>query len=305
MAIVEVSADDLRKQVKMTEAIHAVREAFVDFGHDGFEMPTRVVLGDGKFLVMSVHHPDSRSAVVKTVSINFERLPAIAGTVVWSELNRSIHLVADAGSVTTLRTGAVVGVATHLMAPPDAGDLVLIGAGGQGADQVRAVHAVRPLRSLYIVDLNLERAEALAVKLRPDLGSAVLRVHADADSVVGEADIICCATTATEPLFEASSLSERVHVNAIGAFRPSMRELPAELLADSSIVVDELAAVLIEAGDIMHAVRTGVLSEDQLVELGSALVDPPVFRPRTVFKSVGVAIQDWALARLLAEKMLR
>jgi ornithine cyclodeaminase len=95
-------------------------------------------------------------------------------------------------------------------------------------------------------------------------------------------------------------LPERVHVNAIGSYLPSMRELPAELLGGAScVVVDQVGAVLEEAGEVIHAVESRVVERSSLVELGDALGTPLVVSGRTVFKSVGLAVQDWAIARLL------
>ncbi|MFJ1745388.1 ornithine cyclodeaminase family protein [Streptomyces sp. NPDC088116] len=280
-------------------------EGFVGLAAGEFEMPTRAVLRDGQFLVMSAHHRATASAMIKTLSLNFDRAPAIAGTVVWSETGRLDSLVADAGTVTTLRTGAVVGVATDLLAPAGAGRLTLIGAGGQGPDQVRAVHTVRPLRELTVVDSDPRRAEALAEQLAPELNGTHIRTATDAASAVGEADIVCCATNATSPLFPEQALPAQVHVNAIGAFRPTMRELPDELLASSTVIIDELDAILEESGEILHALKANAITEDDLIELGTALSAPTApGSKRTVFKTVGVAMQDWAIARLLADKFL-
>jgi ornithine cyclodeaminase len=267
-------------------------------------MPARTVLGDGRFLVMAAHHWPTASAMIKTLSLNFDRRPAIAGTVVWSETGRLDHLVADAAAVTTLRTGAAVGVATDLLAAPDAGRLTLIGAGAQAPDQVRAVHAVRPLRRLTVVNRHPERARALIEELAPELPGAELGTATDAAEAVRDAEIVCCATTATRPLFPETALPERVHVNAIGAFRPTMRELPDELLASATVVVDELDAVLEESGEIIQALDAGAIAKDDLTELGAALTARPKDSGRTVFKTVGVAVQDWAIARLLTAKFL-
>lgn len=211
--------------------------------------------------------------------------------------------------MTALRTGAAVGVATDLLAAPDAGRLTLIGAGGQAPDQVRAVHAVRPLCQLTVVDADLRRAHALVEKLEPELSGVELLTATDAASAVQGAEIICCATNATSPLFPESALPARVHVNAIGAYRPTMRELPDELLADSTVVIDELDAILEESGEIIHALEAGALTKDDLTELGSALTATSTehgkeYGKRTVFKTVGVAMQDWAIAHLLAAKFL-
>jgi ornithine cyclodeaminase/alanine dehydrogenase-like protein (mu-crystallin family) len=305
MNTITVDERDIREAVTMREAIDAVRRGFVGHAHGEFEVPVRTALGDGQFLVMSVRHQPTASAAIKTLSLNFERTPAIAGTVVWSEIGRLDHLVADAGAVTTLRTGAAVGVATDALADPEASTLTMIGAGAQAPDQIRAVHAVRPLRQLTVVDIDPQRAHALLELIAPELPGAELLTATDAVSTVRNAEIICCATTATKPLFPESALPAKVHVNAIGAFRPSMRELPDELLANSTVVVDELDAVLEESGEIIHALESGAITKAALTELGHALIanhaDPG---KRTVFKTVGIAIQDWAIARLLADKFL-
>ncbi len=306
MEVITVGPEQVRSLVSMQDAIQAVREGFLALGRGEFEMPTRTALRDGQFLVMSAHHRPTESAMIKTLSLNFAgRTPAIVGTVVWSDLNRTDHLVADASAVTALRTGAITGAATDLLARADASTCTIIGAGGQSADQVRAVHAVRPLSFLRVVDRDLERAEQLAALASSELGITDVRVSDDADESVRDADIVCCATTATAPLFCLESLAPEVHVNAIGAFRPTMRELPDELLADATVVIDELEAILEESGEVLHAIGSGAITESHLIELSDALGGGvPARTGRTVFKSVGVALQDWAIAHLLAQKCL-
>ena len=300
-----VPPGDVRAAVPMSEAVEALRGAFVAFARSEFEMPAREVLGDGKFLVMRVQHAATSSLMVKTLSINFDRLPSITGTVVWSELNRKETLVADAEAITALRTGAIVGLATDLLAPAHAQRLTLIGAGAQAADQARAVHAARPLTNLTIVDRRRDRAERLASTLAQEFPATACEVSSDSSTAVRNADVVCCATTSMAPLFTLDDLSAQVHVNAIGSFRPTMRELPVELLADATVVVDDRSAAMTEAGEIVHALAAGVISEDQLIPLGDALVKPlGAPKPRTVFKTVGVAVQDWAIAQLLAAKLL-
>jgi ornithine cyclodeaminase/alanine dehydrogenase-like protein (mu-crystallin family) len=302
--VITFDAAQVRERVSMAAAIDAVRHAFVALARGEFDLPTRAVLGDGQFLVMPVHHRPSATAVVKTLSLNFDgREPAIAGTVTWSRLSDDRSVIADATTITCIRTGAVVGVATDLLAVPDADRCTLIGAGAQAPDQVRAVHAVRPLRELRIVSRTQHRAEALAAAMRAELPETEIVVLTDPEHAVDGVDIVSCATTATEPLFHSDALGETVHVNAIGSFRPTMRELPDELLAAARVVIDERGAALTEAGEIIHAIGAGALAEGDLVELGVALDGPaPEFGGRTVFKSVGVAVQDWAIGDLLARE---
>ncbi|WP_090055670.1 ornithine cyclodeaminase family protein [Lentzea fradiae] len=283
----------------MPAAIAAVREAFAGLTAGEFDLPPRHAFGDSRSLVMAVHHRPTASTAVKVVSIELERDPVITGTLVYSHPGG--QFVTDAVPLTTLRTGAVVGVATDLLAEEDASHLALLGAGAQAADQVRAVHAVRPLKKLVVFNRNPGKAEALLEGLRDELPDTVMDVASGAEDAVDSADVVCCATASTVPLFSCDALKERVHVNAIGSYRPVMRELPQELLATAEVVVvDQVEAALSEAGEIIRAVRSGVLRLEALVELGAALGNPPLRQGRTVFKSVGVAVQDWAVARLLA-----
>jgi ornithine cyclodeaminase/alanine dehydrogenase-like protein (mu-crystallin family) len=303
--VIVVGPDEIRSIVPMHAAIKCVRAAFMDLSAGEFEMPTRTALGDGRFLVMSVHHPRSGTAMFKTLSLNFNgRLPAINGVVEWSDLARTEHLIADAGAVTSLRTGAAVGVATDLLARRDASSCAMIGAGAQAADQIRAVSEVRPLAKLRIVDRDLFRANALGELMAHELEGTTIEVYEDANRAVDGIDMVCCATTSSTPLFSADALSPTVHVNAIGAFRPTMRELPVDLLARATVVVDERAAAMQESGEVIDALQARVLSPEDLRELGDLLVTGVTCSGMTVFKSVGVAIQDWAIAKALSELVL-
>lgn len=304
MNTISLDANDVRAAVSMADAIGAVRRALLDLAAGRFEQPVRTAMRDGQFLVMSTHHRPTASAMVKTLSLDFDRVPAIVGTVTWAELSQPGSLVADAGAVTGLRTGAISGVATELLAPADADTMAIIGAGGQAPDQVRAVHAVRPLRTLRVMDRDRSRAAALADALQPELPRVHIEVADSVDAAVSEADIVTCATPATEPVLASEALQRRVHVNAIGAFRPTMRELPDDLLGEATVVIDDLEAVLEESGEILHALDSGALTQGDLIVLGDALGHAPEQRERTVFKTVGVAAQDWSIARLLASKFL-
>ncbi len=306
MGTVVVTDEQVRRAVPMAEAVDAVRRAFTDLAADVFEIPVRTVLGGGAHLAMPVHHRPTGTAIVKTLGLDFDRAPAITGTVVWSDPRRAHTLAADAGALTTLRTGAASGAATDLLAPPGARRMALIGAGGQAADQVRAVHTVRPLAELTVASRTRERAEALVAALAAEMPGVRMRTAPDPASAAAGADIVACATTAVEPVLRAADLPGRVHVNAVGSFRPAMRELDDDVLASSAVVVDDLGAVMEEAGEVLHALETGAITRADLVELGHALRrGPPAERcGRTVFKSVGVAVQDWAVARLLADRFL-
>lgn len=290
--------------IGMKEAIDAVRRAFIDFDSGLFEMPTRLSLGDGDFLFMPTHHRPTHSAVVKSLSLDFDRVPAIAGTLTWVELSHDVSLVIDAEAVTALRTGAAVGVATDLLASPEASRLAMFGAGRQALHQIRAVNTVRPLTQVRIVDLSMERAECLAASVEAAIPDAAVTVEGDSATALADAQIVNCATTSHTALFSADALCADVHVNAIGAFKPGMREIPEALLAQASVVVDDPDSALSETSEIIEAVASGAVSVDDLLALGHVLKAPFTRTPRTVFKSVGIAAQDWAIARLISASVI-
>lgn len=296
MKVTVLSPEELRAAVPMPQAISAVRDAFMRLHAGEFEMPVRTALGDGRVLVMTAYHALTSSTSVKSVHLDYTRRPATEGLVTWT--SGSEAFVLDAATVTALRTGAVVGLATDLLAPKDVSHLVMIGLGGQASEQLRAVRAVRAFDTVTLVAREKRTAAAFAEANEEDLAGTDVRLSTDASGAVAAADVICCATPSATPLFEVDDLPEVVHVNAIGAYRHSMRELPDALLASSLVVVDQVEAALEESGEIHHAINAGVLTSEVLVELGAVLggVQRP---PRTVFKSVGLGAQDWAIGYAL------
>jgi ornithine cyclodeaminase len=206
-----------------------------------------------------------------------------------------------------MRTGAASGVATRLLARPDASTLAVIGAGGQAEWQVHAVLAARPIRRVLVHARRAEGRDRFAERLREATGIEVDAVGSARDALA-EADVVCCATTSSEPVFDANWVRPGTHVNGIGAFRLGMVELPPELFGRASLVaVDARSAALAEAGDVVAAIERGILREEQLRELGGIDREWAAERPRdaiTVFKSVGLAIQDVAAAELAVSRLL-
>ncbi|HET6743407.1 MAG TPA: ornithine cyclodeaminase family protein [Kribbella sp.] len=297
--VLVLTAEDVRRTVSMNVAVDAVRDAFTELAAGHFVLPPRQIFGDGAVLVMSAYHSPTGTAVVKKIGIALDQVPAIRATLVWT--GNGEQVVAEGSSITTLRTGAVVGVATDLLAPAEASRLTVIGSGAQAPDQVRAVLAVRPIADVTIVGRSADRAAALARELGTEFADVRFTSSTDIDASVADPHVICCATSSATPLFNADALPESVHVNAVGAFRPTMRELPRELFATAStVLVDQTEAALEESGEVIDAITSGTLTTKDLLELGPALSNPPSRAGRTVFKSVGVGCQDWAIAAALA-----
>ena len=308
-----IEADAIRAAVPMVDLLDAIEAAYRDVaaGRDRSPVRTRVPLPDGD-LMPGVREGGAGSSV-KVVTVmphNAERgLPTIHALVLWLDAASGEPLaILDGASLTAMRTGAASGVGTRLLARPDATVLALFGAGAQAAWQVRAVMAARSLREVRVYALHEASRSAFVAAMAQELGSAVQVIAADsAEAALRGADIVCCATTASEPIFDAAWVDPGTHVNGIGAYRLDMVELPPELYRRASLVaVDSRPAALEEAGDLVAAMRDGLLQPDGFVELGTVAADWSQGRDPaavTVFKSVGLAIQDLAAAELVMSRL--
>ncbi|HEY8394573.1 MAG TPA: ornithine cyclodeaminase family protein [Thermaerobacter sp.] len=313
-----LSASDVARCLSMEAAIEAVREAFVAVAREEVAMPPRMQLPAERFggvsLFMPSHAPGPARTALKLVSVypgNPQRgLPAITGVVVLLDGETGVPLaLMDARVLTALRTGAASGVATEVLARPDARTLAVIGAGAQAPYQALAVCAVRPIRAIRIFNRTRARAEELARRLAAELGERGLEITVcdTPGEAVREADVICTATSAAEPVLDAADVPAGAHVNAVGSFRPEMRELPRDLLARAGrVFVDQREAVLEEAGEVIDALAAGTVDPARLIEIGAVIAGHHPGRERedeiTVFKSCGLAAQDlFAAARVLAE----
>jgi alanine dehydrogenase len=263
-----------RKALPMVDAIEAMEHAFSGEA----EAPLRSLVGPS--LVMPGRLDDLMA--VKVVSI----VPGnpVGLVVVFGDDGSPLGVV-DGPTITAIRTGAVSGLATKLLARDNAHTLTMLGSGAMAFDQVEAVRSVRPIEEILVWSRSLEKAQALALRVG---GEAV----ADADEAVERADVISCATPATAPLFAESSVRSGTHVNAVGAFTPEMAELSPALLERAYVVVDDIDAAASEAGDLIQAGRDPNTTLRDLL----AGTNPQIGEDVTVFKSVGVAAQDVAAA---------
>jgi ornithine cyclodeaminase len=201
--------------------------------------------------------------------------------------------IVDGPTLTAIRTGAATGLATDVLASPLTSSLAMLGAGAMARDQIAAVRAVRDIDQVLIWSRNHERAEAVAA----DVGG---RAVPDANEAVANADIIVTATPARSPLFDHSVLRERVHINAVGAYTGEMVEIPQETVIGSYVVVDDFDAASHEAGDLLSANRIPDIDLTELLEISR--ID---HHARTLFKSVGIASQDIAAARVALKNAQR
>src|SRR5919197_2130099 len=169
-------------------------------------------------------------------------------------------MVCNGATLTALRTGAASGVATQVLALPDARRGALFGAGAQAETQLLAMLAARPLERVAVVARRLVHARDLCRQL----GAAVaahLEPAASPDEAVRDADVITTATSSCEPVFDGRLVKPGAHINAVGAYRADMRELDPYVMARARVYVDSREAALAEAGDLVMPLRDGTIDE--------------------------------------------
>jgi ornithine cyclodeaminase len=303
---------------RLKQVIDALADAFGDLsagsGSGLLRSPSRTIIehgGERQLLVGPAVWERRGVGSVKITTLtpgNPRRgLPLIHGIVVLTDLETGrITALLDGGELTAIRTGAVAGLATMLCAPSGAEDLAVVGAGVQAHALVRAVSAVRPIRSVRVFSRDRGRAEEFADRVRETAGHRVTVCHT-ARAAVTDAPVICTATSTSDqtPLVAADWVARGAHVNAIGGTHEDAIEVEPALLAAAFVLVEQRSAALRDAGEVRAALGAGLIGVDQLHELG-ALVNGDVTADgrTTVFRSVGMAIEDTAAAAALYEAAL-
>ena len=313
-----LSKADVQRLVPMPDAIALMKAAFAELSAGRTDSPLRTVIpipdAAGDALFMPAHVPAMDALGLKVVSVfkgNPARdLPVIHALVCLldTETGRPLAIM-DGTYLTALRTGAVSGAATDLLARPDCRVLVAIGAGAQGATQIAAVCAVRPIERIVAVDVDEGVLARLRANLERDWPGIVDRLETttDAAAAVREADVICTATTSRTPVFDDADVRPGTHVNAVGAYTPEMQEVPAATVVRATVVVDAIEAALAEGGDLIQPLRGGLVERDHFArELGMVAAGTAPGRTNdeeiTLFKSVGNAVQDVVVARCAVER---
>jgi len=296
----------------MKEAIRAMKTAFAQLSSGEAVVPPRLSLDipdkNATSIVMPAYATGSPYYTVKIVSVNYSNpdkgLPLIHGVVQVFDAENGKHIAnLDGASITAIRTGAASGLATDLLAKENANVCAVFGTGVQAASHIEAVLAVRPIEKIIV----FSRSKPSAEKFCSTLANQVQCEIGKKESLL-EADIVCTTTPASSPLFETDKIKPGCHLNVVGSAQPSFREVPTALVARSKIIVDKREACEQEAGDLIIPAQEGSWSFEQVHgELGQVVSGDIIARESeneiTLFKSVGNAIQDHAMAHLIMEKV--
>ncbi len=310
-----LTADEVRKALPMDESIQAMKNAYASLSDGKATVPLRTQLPIPKREALSIFMPahvdasDDEALAIKVVSIFPENLnqgqPLIyAAVLVLDPTTGKPTALLEGSTLTAIRTGASSGAAIDILSRSDSSVLALFGAGAQGRTQLEAACSVRGIEKVWVYDTNPEKAEAFAEEMAGN-GEITknIQVASSPTEATQEADIICTATTATQPVFSDKELKPGTHISGIGSYTPEMQEVPPETVLRAYVVVDSRSATLAEAGDLIQPIRAGIFGKDHIAaELGEIVLQrkPGRLSPEeiTYFKSVGVAVQDAAAAQL-------
>jgi ornithine cyclodeaminase len=312
MALRVLSLSEVKQSITMSEAINAMERAFIQLAQDHVQLPLRTgipVDNHGLTLTMPSYLAEEKILGLKVVSVfpdNIQRnKPSINGMILLLDATTGEpRVLMDAGYLTALRTGAISGLATQYFSRDIPSTVTIIGSGVQAITQLEAVAAVRQIKQVYVWSRHSENARTFAKKMAPFFD---IQVCEQLSTALKQSDIICTATGSVEPLVHLDDLQPHVHINAIGSHHPSMIEIDGEVLQRSVVIVDQLEAAMNEAGEIIKAVEQHQLQRESILEIGSWLLNKgPDFQDQmTVFKSVGLAIQDVAVAEIVYQNALK
>jgi ornithine cyclodeaminase/alanine dehydrogenase-like protein (mu-crystallin family) len=298
----------------MEDAIATMRRALTMLAEGDVVMPLRSYLGlpqgDAVMGLMPSYMGGLEAVGVKVIAAfpaNFgTEFDTHQGVVLFFDTERGLlRAIVDATAITAIRTAAVSGLVTDLLANPDAGDLAIIGAGTQATTHLQAMRAVRPVRRVRVYSVPAESATGFAERETRRTGLTVEAV-ATAEEAVAGADLICTTTTSAEPVVLGRWVSPGAHVNAVGAYNPTTRELDSELVARARVYADRRESLLSEAGEFLIPKGEGLFGDEHIAgEIGELLTGKVEGRRSrdeiTLFKSLGLAIEDLASAHRVYE----
>jgi ornithine cyclodeaminase/alanine dehydrogenase-like protein (mu-crystallin family) len=310
VSVLVLSEHDVRELLDMESCIEAMSDVLSALARGELFQPLRSVArppeGNGLIGLMPAHRSGERAAwslkeIVVIPSNPTRGLDAHQGAVLLhdGETGRLVAML-NASPVTEIRTAAVSGVATRALARRDAERVAILGAGVQARSHAAAMRAVLDDPEIRIWARNPDAAEALAAEVGAIASPSV-------DAALYGAEVVCTTTSAAEPIVELRWLAEGAHVNAVGSSIPTARELDSATIAASSLFVDRRESALNEAGDYLLAAGEGTVGPEHIkAELGEVLVGAHPGRQDeselTVFKSLGIAVEDLAAAELVVRR---
>src|SRR5215212_9485767 len=316
MKILVLDNQQIKELLPMKECIELMADALAALARGEVFQPLRTIVrppeARGLLGLMPAYRGGEQGAFgLKAISV-FPENPALGkdahqgAVMLFSQETGELLALMNASEITAIRTAAVSAVATRLLAREDAQQLGIIGAGVQARTHLTALAAVRPIKHARVACRNVEHAEQLAREMQTQFSFPIEPVRTNEEAVRG-ADLIVTATSSLEPVINRHWISPGAHVNAIGTHSPTSREVDSATMAAARIFVDRRESALNESGDYLLAAKEGVIGPDNIIgEIGELLIGKKSGRTSTteitLFKSLGLAIEDVACAEYLYRK---
>lgn len=318
MSVLILNKREVQSMLSMPACIELMSDALASLSRGEVILPLRPVIripdSPNAFAVMPAYSAALGASGAKLITV----YPGNHGTALDSHQgavllfdggNGRLLAMMDAASITALRTAAVSGVATRLLARENADTLAILGAGVQGHAHVDAMLTVRRFKKVVVWSRTAHHGKAL-VAVAQTRHAAEFSVAKDAESAVRQADVVCTVTASRDPVLRGEWLRPGTHVNAVGASIPGARELDSEAVRRSGVYVDRRESALNEAGDLLIPMKEGVFDAGRIrAEIGELLIGAATGRANaeeiTLFKSLGLAVEDLACAHYLQERAAR
>jgi ornithine cyclodeaminase/alanine dehydrogenase-like protein (mu-crystallin family) len=318
MKILILDSEQIRELLPMRDCIELMADALSSLARGEVFQPLRTIIrppeARGLLGLMPAYRTGEHGAFGMKAICVFPGNPAMGkdahqgAVMLFSRETGELIALMNASEITAIRTAAVSAVATRVLAREDAHQLGIIGAGVQARTHLIALAAVRQIRRARVACRNIEHAHEFVREMQPYLSFPVEVATSNEEAVRG-ADLIVTATSSQEPVINRDWISPGAHVNAIGTHSPNTREVDSATMAAARIFVDRRESAMNESGDYLLAKKEGLINADSIIaEIGELLIGTKSGRNSaneiTLFKSLGLAIEDVACAEYLYERAL-
>ena len=317
--ILILKESDISSMITMSDIIEADKEALSIYSSQKSNIPLRSNLDipeyKGQCLFMNGYAAPAKALGVKIVSVYPENinknLTSVPATMVLVDAETGmVNSLLDGTYLTRLRTGAISGLATDILARKDSKIFALFGTGGQAITQLEAVLTVRKIEEVRVFDVFKDRAQEFAKKMTEKFGkkfNVKIIAAESSDKAVENADIITTVTTSKKPVFDANKIKKNVHINGVGSYTPDMQEIPGDVLVKANkIFVDTRDGAINESGDLIKPIQSGLIKKEKINgELGEVINGLMKGRENddemTFFKTTGSAVLDLVAAQKIYE----
>ena len=321
MEILILNSREMQEVIDMNQAIEANKLALAQYSSGQADIPLRTNLAidefGGQSLYMPGYLPGEHALGVKLVSVYPDNLKKGLSSVpslmlLVDDETGFPQAMMDGTYLTQLRTGAISGAATDLLAREDSSVFTLIGTGGQAPLQLEAILAVRDIKTAYVFDINDDNRRKFVQAMRERFGQdyqVEIKECLDLEAAIGESDIITSVTTARGATFKSDWVKPGCHINGVGSYTPEMAEIDGDLILRADKIYCDTRDALVESGDFVQLIQKGLFSEDRLDgELGDLIMKKSPGRENdqeiSFFETTGNAVLDIMVAKRIYDLAL-